>query len=136
MLVPNCICFFFSFFPPHLIQSCLGHRVVLHTQPPLMPGELAEDIGQSSLCVWELILQRVVMLLFENAARKGLLDEVLDWLQCGRRATDPHNHSVAITKSKKKRGHYDTFSVRQKREEPQTSVLVPNNDLSSPVVMP
>lgn len=67
-----------------------------------MPGELAEDIGQSSLCVWKLILQCVVMLLFENAARKGLLDEVLDWLQCGRRATDPHNHSVAITKSKKR----------------------------------
>lgn len=69
-----------------------------------MFGELAEDAGQSCLCVRQLILKSVVMLLLQDAAREGLLDEVLDWLQVRRRATDPHNHRVAVTKSTT-RGH-------------------------------
>lgn len=83
----------------HLVQRGLGHGVILHIQPLLMAGELAENVGQSSLCVWELILECVVMLLLEDASWKGLLDEVLNWLQCRRRAADPHNHCVPVTKS-------------------------------------
>lgn len=65
-----------------------------------MPGELAEDVGQSPLCVREVILQSVVMRLLQDAAHEGLLDELLYRLQCRRRATDLHNHCVAITKSR------------------------------------
>ena len=63
-----------------------------------MGGELTEDVGQSSLCVWELILQCVVMLLCQGAAWEGQLDKVLDRLQGRRRATNSHNHCVAVTK--------------------------------------
>lgn len=87
---------------PHLVQSGLGHSVVLHPKSLLMAGELAEDVGQSSLCVRQLILQSVVMLLFQDAARKGLLDKVLHRPQGGRRATDPHDHSVAVTESRRR----------------------------------
>lgn len=86
----------------YLIQSGLGHGVVFHTEPLLVAGELAEDVGQSPLCAWELILQRVVMLLLQDASWEGLLDKVFNWFQCWRRATNPHNHCVAITKSRKK----------------------------------
>lgn len=68
-----------------------------------MAGELAENVGQRSRRVWELILQCVVVLLLQDAAREGLLDEVLDWLQHKRTATNPDNHCVAITKPKSKR---------------------------------
>lgn len=68
-----------------------------------MHGELAEDVGQSSLRVWELILQRVVMLLLQDAAREGLPDEVLHWLQIKRTAAHPDNHGVAVTKPKNRR---------------------------------
>lgn len=90
-------------FRPHLIQSGLGHRVVFYAQPLLMHGELAENVGQSSLPVWELILQRVVMLLLQDAAREGLPDEVLHRLQIKRKAANPDNHCVAVTKPKNKR---------------------------------
>lgn len=63
---------------PHLVQSGLGNGVVLHAEPLLMAGEEAENVGQSSLGGRELILQCVVMLLLEDAARERLLDEVLD----------------------------------------------------------
>ena len=65
-----------------------------------MAGELAEDVGQSSLCVWELVLESVVVLLLEDAAWKSPLDKVLNWLQFRRGATNSHNHCVAITKSR------------------------------------
>ena len=86
-------------FGPYLIQGGLGHRVVLHTQPLLVAGELAEDGGQSPLGAWQLILQRVVMLLLQDTAWEGLLDKVLDCPQGRRRATNPNNHCVAISKS-------------------------------------
>lgn len=68
-----------------------------------MAGELVENVGQSSRHVWELILQCVVMLLLQDASREGLLDEVLDWLQRKRTATNPDSHCIAITKPKNKR---------------------------------
>lgn len=83
----------------YLIQSCLGHRVVLHAQPVLIAGEVAEDAGQSSLCVWELVLECVVVFLLENAVWESQLDKVLDWFEGRRGAADTHNHRVAITKS-------------------------------------
>lgn len=67
-----------------------------------MPGELAENVGQRSRRVRELILQRVVMLLFQDAAWERLLDEILDWLQHKGRAADPDNHRVAITKPERR----------------------------------
>lgn len=87
-----------SYFGLYLIQSGLGHRVILHAQPLLMAGEVAEDVGQSSRCVWELIFQCVVMLLRQGASREGQLDKVLNWLQVRRRATNSYNHCVAIPK--------------------------------------
>lgn len=89
-------------FGPHLIQGGLGHRVVLYGQPLLMPGELAENVGQRSWRVRELILQCVVMLLLQDAAWECLLDEILDCLQHKGRAADPDNQRVAITKSERR----------------------------------
>lgn len=85
----------------HLIQSSLGHRVVLQTKPLLVVGEVAEDVGQSSWCIWKLVLEGVVVTLLENAAWECLLDKVLDRLKFRRRTGDPHDHRVAITKSGK-----------------------------------
>lgn len=99
-LLPCCVC---SGIRPHLVQSGLGHRVVFDAQPLLMHGELAENVGQGSLCVRELILQRVVMLLLQDAAREGLPHEVLDWLQLKRTAANPDDHCVAVTKPENKR---------------------------------
>lgn len=84
---------------PHLIQGGLGHRVVLHTQPLLVAGKLAEDAGQSPDCVWQLILQGVVVLLLQDAAREGLLDEILHWLQGRGGSPNPHDHRVAVAES-------------------------------------
>lgn len=64
-----------------------------------MVGEVAEDVGESSWCVWKLVLEGVVVTLLENTARKRLLDKVLNWLKFRRRTSDPYNHRVAITKS-------------------------------------
>lgn len=85
-------------FRPYLIERGLGHGVVLHPQPLLVTGELAKDVGQSPLCVREMVLQCVVMLLLQDAAQEGPPDKVLYRLQFRRRATNPHNHRVAITK--------------------------------------
>lgn len=83
---------------PHLIQGGLGHRVVFHAQPLPLAGELCENVGQGSRRVRELILQRVVMLLLQNAAWERLLDKILDWLQLRGRAAHPDDHRVAVAK--------------------------------------
>lgn len=85
-------------FGTYLVQSGLGHRVVLDGQPLLVACELAEYVGQSPGRVWELILQRIVMFLLQDAAWKPLPNKVFHWLQGRRRPTDPHNHCVAVTK--------------------------------------
>lgn len=87
-----------SEFASYLIQGGLGHRVVFYSQPLPLAGKLSENVGQGSRRVRELILQRVVMLLLQNAAWERLLDKILDWLQQSGRAADPDNHRVAITK--------------------------------------
>lgn len=83
-----------------------------------MACEHAEDVGQSPLLVRELILQCVVMLLLQDAAREVLLDKVLDWLQGRRRAADPHDYCVAIAKSKNNR---PKNSVQKKRHKLPTA---------------
>lgn len=83
---------------PHLVQGGLGHRVVIDGQLALILVELAEYVSQSSPCVRELVLQRVVMLLLQDAARELLLNEVFHRLQHDRTATDPHDDRVAVAK--------------------------------------
>lgn len=80
----------------HLVQGGLGHRVVLDGQRVLMLGELSKYVGQSSLRVGELVLQRVVVLLLQDAAGERLLDEVLHWLQRSRIAAYSHDDCVAV----------------------------------------
>lgn len=67
-----------------------------------MVGELAENVGQSPLRVRQLILQRVVMLLLQDAVREVLLDEILHWLQHDGEPADPDDHHVAITEPTEK----------------------------------
>lgn len=81
----------------HLVQGGLGHGVVFDGQPAPIPVELAENVGQSAPCVGQLVLQRVVMLLLQDAAGELLLDKVLHRLQHRRAAADPHDHRVAVT---------------------------------------
>lgn len=88
---------------PHLIQRGLGHRVVLYPQLLLVAGELAENVGQRSLRARELILQRVVMLLLQDAALERLLDKVLHRFEHNRGAANPDNQRVAIAKPAHKR---------------------------------
>lgn len=62
-----------------------------------MCGELVEYVGQGAPCGRQLVLQRVVVLLLQDAAGEGLLDEVLHQLQVHRTASDPQDHRVAVT---------------------------------------
>lgn len=89
----------FHVYLSYLIQSCLGHRVVLQVQSLLMVGEFIEDLGQGSLVIRELVLQRVVVLFLENAARESFLNKVFNWLQDRGTAADPHDQRVAVAES-------------------------------------
>lgn len=62
-----------------------------------MFGELVEYEGQGSPCGRQLVLQRVVMLLLQDAAGERLLDEVLHRLQRDGTAADPQDQRVAVT---------------------------------------
>lgn len=67
-----------------------------------MFGELVEYVGQGSPCGRQLVLQRVVMLLRQDAAGERLPDKVLHRLQRYGTAADPQDHRVAIAEPTQK----------------------------------
>lgn len=66
----------------HLVQCCLGNRVVLDAEPLFVGHHQLKYPGQGG--GGDLVLQRVVVLLPLDTARKGALHEVLHGLQVRR----------------------------------------------------
>lgn len=85
----------------HLVQCCLGNRVVLNAEPLLVGHHQLKYPRQRG--GGDLVLQRVVVLLPLDAAGEGALHEALHGLQVRRRARfsclDLHGHDVAVAKS-------------------------------------
>lgn len=82
----------------HLVQCCLGNRVVLDTEPLFIGHHQLKYPGQGGR--GDLVLQCVVVLLPLNAAGEGALHEALHRFQVrgGARLSclDFHGHNVAI----------------------------------------
>lgn len=85
----------------HLVQCCLGNRVVLDAEPLFIGHHQLKYPGQGG--GGDLVLQRVVVLLPLDAAGEGALHEALHGLQVRGRARfsclDLHGHYVAFAES-------------------------------------
>lgn len=95
----------------HLVQCCLGNRVVLDTEPLFIGHHQLKYPGQGG--GGDLVLQRVVVLLPLDAAGEGALHEALHGLQVRGRARlsclDFHGHYVAVAESGRRKRSVETW---------------------------
>lgn len=95
----------------HLVQCCLGNRVVLDTEPLFIGHHQLKYPGQGG--GGDLVLQRVVVLLPLNGAGEGALHEALHGLQVRGRARlsclDFHGHYVPIAEPGSRKRSVETW---------------------------
>lgn len=85
--------------PPHLVQSGLGHRVILYAEKLSVLSEDAEDVSEGGEGGGKLVLQHVSVFFFQGASRQLALNELHHRLQVRIWPRNPQNDGVPIAKS-------------------------------------
>ncbi len=84
---------------PHLVQSGLGHRVVLYPEKLFVLSEDAEDVSEGGEGGGKLVLQHVSVFFFQGASWQLALNELHHRLQVRIWPRNLQNDGVPITKS-------------------------------------